>query len=782
MISQTVLNKLEYHKILEYISRYTSTENGKSTIFSTAPFDDVNTIIKNGSFVSEAKEIIIERDLPPLTYIPDLNESLARSTVEGAVLSKKIILEILNLAENSRRLFQFLSSDEEHNVIKREIAQDLFVDKVFEKHLSSMFNENGDIKDGATTNLKAIRKEIRDKNDQLRRVVNKLLKQMSSSLLQEEYMTQRDGRIVLPVKADQKRKVKGFIHSESATGQTVYIEPEETLELNNDILSLSFAEKREIERILLELTKKIAEVSYQLRNSLHKISEIDAIFAKARYSIDIIGSFPSIDDSKPFRIMDGRHPILMKKLGRDKTIPLNLEMRENNVILITGPNAGGKTVVLKTTGLTTLLVMSGIHVPVNPDSNYHFCTNVLIDVGDYQSLEDDLSTFSSHLQNIKNIIDTADDKTIILLDEIGTGTDPAEGSAIATAILIKLRDKKAKVLATTHHGNLKLTANALDGFENASMEFDTENLAPTYIFNQGLPGSSYAFEVAERIGFDKDFTNLAKEYLDTDKSRIEELLVDLEAKARETQRKLNKAEIENTRLSGLTKLYEEKNRKLEEEKKKILSKTKEEADSYLKNINSTVESAIKNIKESNAKKDIIREERKKIDELKKERDKIAEEIQGAKDFSNYIPKVGDYVKISNTSTDGTILEIDESKNRATISAGSIKLQVKLNNLIPAKENKKNGISIVYNSFSPSVSSLRLDIRGKRPEEAEYEIIRFIDDSYANNSEQIEILHGKGTGALKQTVQQILKRHEHVKTSYYAQVEFGGEGITIVELK
>lgn len=782
MIAKEILDKLEYQKILDHVARYTNTENGKQIILDQLPYASMEEIVRQGNYVSEAKEILIKKDIPPIDFIPDLNESLAKSTIEGTFLDVKVIQEILNLAIISRKLFQFLSSEEEFGMIKKDLAADLFVDKVFEKHISDIFDQNGQIRDNATDELRKIRREIRDKEENLRKVVGKILKKMSESfLVQDEYVTQRDGRMVLPVKAEYKRSVKGFIHSESATGQTVYIEPEETLELNNEILSLGFAEKREIERILRGLTRKIGENSLKLRSSLRKISEIDSVFAKSRYSMEIIGSFPGLDENLPFSILEGRHPILLKKLGREKTVPLNLEIKDENVILITGPNAGGKTVVLKTVGLLTSLVMSGIHVPVNPDSNFHFMNDILIDVGDYQSIEDDLSTFSAHLSNIKNILNKADDKSLILIDEIGTGTDPSEGSAIATAVLILLRDKGCKVLATTHHGNLKLTANSLKGFQNASMEFDTANLIPTYRFNQGLPGSSYAFEVAERIGFDKLFTDHAKSYLDTDKSKVEELLIDLETKARDLQLKLNRLEIENARLAGLTRLYEEKNKKLEEQKNKILEETKHQADIYLRDINKTVESAIKNIRESNASKEIVKEEREKITQIKVKHEELKKTTE-KHNVKDYVPKVGDYVKIKDTATSGEILEIDELKNRAVISAGSIKVQVKMTTLIPAKEENQNISSYGYETYIPSIVSYRLDIRGKKPEEAEFEVVRFIDDAYSAGTDRIEIVHGKGTGALKMSVHQILKHHEHVSKFYYANIEYGGEGITIIELK
>lgn len=783
MIKEEILDKLEYRKILEFICKYSLTENGKIIIKGLRPFKYVEDSLDQGNYVTEAKEILIKNEEPPFEYVPDLNESLSLSQVEGTVLSPKSIVDIKNLASSSRRMFQYFKLRESEGRIFSNIGHDLFVNKNFENHIEKIFNENGDISDNASAKLREIRNEIKDKEDTLRKVVNKILKQLSELyLVQEEYVTQRDGRIVVPVKAEHKRHVKGFIHSESATGQTVYIEPEETLELNNDILSLKFAEKREIERILKQVTALIGQSALDLKRSLAAFSRIDSLFALAKYSIEIIGSFPSIEKNKPLQVINGKHPILIKKMGRDKTVPLNLKIDNQKVILITGPNAGGKTVVLKTLGLLNLMVLSGIHIPADPDSNFHFINKILIDIGDQQSIEDDLSTFSSHLTNIKNILKEADEYSLVLLDEIGTGTDPHEGSAIAAGVLITLRDKKANVFATTHHGSLKLIANDLEGFQNASMEFDTENLIPTYYFNQGIPGSSYAFEITSRIGFEKSFIDLAKEHLESDKNKIEELLVQLENKSQQMRTQLHKAEIENARLIGLTNLYESKISTLEKQKKEILEQAKAKADHYLKDVNKKVEEAIKNIKEGNASKEVIKAEKKKIEEIKKENTILVYEKPVASIQENKPIEIGSYAQIKNTTTYGTILEIDSQKNKATLSVGNLKLQVKLTDLLHASKKEYEVENKKSLSYAPEIQSSRLDIRGRKPEECEYEIVRFIDEAYSSGAGQVEILHGKGTGVLKKTVHDILKAHHGVKSFHFAHVEFGGEGITIVEFR
>ncbi len=782
IIENKILTNLEYPKVLEEIAKYAITDLGRKEIVSLRPVKDIDVIKKESGFVSEAKNILIEQDLPPIDYLADLRESVNRCSVEGAVLNVKQIHDIIKLASVSRKVYQYLKVNASDSSIYSEYANGMFVDKVFEHTIGKIFSESGDIKDNASQKLQDIRRQIIDRSEQLRKSVNRILKRLSESLLvQEEYVTLRDGRIVVPIKSEHKRHVRGFIHSESSTGQTVYIEPEETLELNNEILSLSFAEKREIEKILRNITVKIGEVHSELNTSILIIGKLDAIFAKARYSTEIIGSFPSLDDEKPFEIIEGRHPILVRKLKRENTIPLDVKIDDQNILLITGPNAGGKTVVLKSVGLFALLVQSGIHIPADPDSNFRIFDNILLDIGDQQSIEDDLSTFSSHLSNTNKIVNSAGSKSLVLLDEIGTGTDPSEGAALATAVLIKLRDLGATVFATTHHGNLKIIANELSGFENASMLFDSNELKPTYKFSQGMPGSSYAFEVARRIGLHESVLEIATEYLDSKKNKVEDLLLELEKKSNDLKEKLDYFERENVRLKGLANLYSDKVQKLEKEKREILNKAKLEADNYLRDVNRKVESAIKNIRESQAEKSVIREEKKNIEEIKQKTKKLNQDIeQDTKPEYEKPLQVGDTAKIKGTETLGKILEIKDGN--AVILSGSIKVRSKLNKLEYSSEKAVNRPARSLYNVSTQVESIRLDIRGRKPEEAEYEVVKYLDNAYSNSIESVEILHGKGTGALKRTVHEILDKHEAVKDYNYAKIEFGGEGITIVQLK
>jgi DNA mismatch repair protein MutS2 len=777
MISKEILSRLEYFKVLEYVAKYSTTEIGKELVLNSEPFASSEFAILNGQKVSEAKEILIQNDFPPLEFLPNLHQSLSQSRIEGTLLTINTIRNINILLSVSRKMSNFLTANCSNTILYKEYKNRLVVDKILEYEIEKIFTATGEIKDSASKELSKIRSSINEKNEILRKTVSKILKQFSKNMLvQDEYVTMRDGRVVLPIKAEHKRHVKGFIHSESGTGQTIYIEPEESLELNNDLLSLRFAEGREIERILKQITKRIGEASLFLKDSLNSIAELDAYFAKARYSLEIIGSFPSVENNRAFKIIEGYHPILLKKLSKAKIVPLSIEIKEK-VIIITGPNAGGKTVVLKTVGLLSLLVMSGFHVPVNPDSNFNFFESVFVDIGDRQSIEDDLSTFSSHLANIKNILNSADKTSLVLLDELGTGTDPTEGAALASAILLELRDKKATVLATTHHGNLKILASNEKGLENASMEFNVDKLQPTYRFKQGLPGSSYAFEVASKIGIDDSLIAKAKSLIDGNNNKIEDFLIDLERKTGKIREQLNKYEIENTRLKGLTNLYQQKLTKLEKEKKEIIASAKRKASDFLENVNREVEQTIKSIKEKKADKSVIIKAKKTITNLK-EVSRVEEREEELHKI--IIPKVGDYVKIVDTTTAGEIISID--KNIAQILAGNLKVKAKISQLEYAEKKKTKEVNDAYRFLSTGLPNSRLDIRGNKPEEVEFEVVKFLDDAYSNGLDKVEIIHGKGTGVLKQMVQEILKSHTGVKDFHFAKIELGGEGVTIVELK
>lgn len=775
-------NKLEFQKILNHIGKFCYTTKGKEHVNSLLPLQTKTEILLEGKYVTQAKDLINEAGYPPIVALNDPLRDLHLSKIDGAVLTARSVFNIFELAICSAQLKSYLASNRTIAPELGEFATFLFEDKLFERYISTIFDSSGEIKDSASKTLQSLRKEIRERSEELRRYVSKIAKDLTDKdLSRDNYLTLRDGRLVVPVKVEYKRQLKGIIHSESSTGQTVYIEPEETLHLNNEIVSLNFAEKREIERILKEVTNRIRNSYDDLLLSLNTVTRLDSIFARGNYSIEIVGNFPRFEESEPVTIYGGRHPLLVIRNGLKNTIPFNLSVQAGNLLIITGPNAGGKTVLIKSVGLLALMAQSGIHIPAGVDTNLHIFEKILVDIGDSQSIDDDLSTFSSHLSNIKRIIDQADDSSLILLDEIGTGTDPDSGTAISRAILMSLHEKGSMVFCTTHLSALKALATEVPGFFNASMSFDTQQIKPTYVFRQGIPGSSYAFEIMMRLGFERSFIDVAANYVQDVSAGLEKILLEVEQREQELNKKLDHFERENTRLTGLANLYAKKIKELDKEKNKILRDAKENAARFIDESNREIQKVIKDIKETQASKESSKSASSKVTNLKKELGKLnVPPVEEEDEVDTKIEK-GDTVRIRDSETYGEVIEITPDYKNLIISTGPLKISVKtvdcakVSRKEQRKEQRKSPKIEIYSDVS-----YKLDIRGERAVEIENKVERFIDDAYIASLNRVEIIHGKGTGALKKVVRELLAAHPKVKNFYFAPVDAGGEGVTIVE--
>lgn len=775
-------NKLEFNKILNHIGKFCYTSKGKEHVNSLVPLQTKTEILLEGKYVTQARDLINEAGYPPIAGINDPLRDLHLSRIEGAVLTARSVFNIFELAICSAQLKSYLANNRTLAPELSDFATFLFEDKLFERYISTIFDSSGEIKDTASKTLQSLRKEIRERSEELRRFVSKIAKDLTDKdLSRDNYLTLRDGRLVVPVKAEYKRQLKGIIHSESSTGQTVYIEPEETLHLNNEIVSLNFAEKREIERILKEVTHRIRNNYDDLLLSLETVTRLDSIFARGNYSIEIVGNFPRFEESEPINIYGGRHPLLVIRNGLKNTVPFNLSVKAGNLLIITGPNAGGKTVLIKSVGLLALMAQSGIHIPAGVDTNLHKFDKILVDIGDSQSIDDDLSTFSSHLSNIKRIIDEADESSLVLLDEIGTGTDPDSGAAISRAVLMTLHNKESMVFCTTHLSALKALATEVPGFYNASMSFDTDELKPTYLFRQGIPGSSYAFEIMMRLGFDKSFIDGAANYVEDVSAGLEKILLEVEQREQELNKKLDHFERENTRLTGLSNLYAKKIKELDKEKNKILRDAKENASKFIEESNKEIQKVIKDIKETQASKESSKSASTKVDNLKKELKNLTVKPVQEEDEVDSLIEIGDTVRIRESETYGEVIEITPDKKNLIISTGPLKISVKMVDCAKVsrreqrKEQRKSAKFEIYSDVS-----YKLDIRGERAIEIENKVERFIDDAYIASLNRVEIIHGKGTGALKKVVRELLSKHPKVKNFYFAPVEAGGEGVTIIE--
>lgn len=779
---QKSIEKLDLPKIFSHIQKYASTEVGSKLILSDQIAKSVSEAELLQMYTDEAKKFLESVSELDIVFIPDLTDQIYKSRIEGIVLPSKDLLKIGDLLRNSRVIKNTFSNGHHDFENLSELSEDLIIDKMLEKRISDIIDDYGEIKDNASSELKRIRSEIKQQNNQLHKVADRILKILSEKgIVQEELMTLRDGRIVLPIKSEYKRQIKGFIHSESATGHTTYIEPEETLELNNELLSLHFEEKREVTRILQLLTTEVSKIVPQLIQSIQIVAKIDSIFAKAKYSIEIRGSRVNFSKQKSCEIIDCRHPLLIRTLGYQKTVPFTLKLEEGmNCIVISGPNAGGKTVLMKAIGSISLLARYGYHVPMQSDSSIPFFSEVFIDIGDEQSIDNDLSTFGSHLKSIKEIYNSCGKESLVLIDEIGTGTDPSEGVSLAAGILKLLIEKESFVIVTTHHSYLKLFAANHKNAINASMEFDSESLQPTYRFVQGIPGSSYAFEISERLALPKEIIETSKTFREKNTAEIEQYISSLHQKLQVYSRLLDEVRAEKVQLDKLIVEFNQKLNEINSTKKEIKQKALEEALIIVKSANSLVEKTIKSIKETKADSKVVSKFREQIKSEKTEIEKKLDELIIPIEFGKV--NVGDFVISNEKNIKGKVIDIDEKKNIALLLIGNIKIKAKLSTLCKIKPEKEiERTTKVYNLGNDIVPML-LDIRGQRTNEAEKNVIELLDNASVSGVLILEILHGKGDGILRNFVKEWLTQHPYVESFNPAPIEQGGDGVTIVKLK
>jgi DNA mismatch repair protein MutS2 len=663
----------------------------------------------------------------------------------------------------------------------------LHTDKVLEFNIDRAIDENAAVRASASRELQSIRRSIAEKYDHLRKSLESILRNVSDlGFSQEEIITTREGRMVIPVKVEHKNRVPGFIHSASASGATVFIEPTETLELNNDIRGLHFQEQREVERILKALTQQIAETRDPLTTNLDILASLDALQAKARYSIEVLGVEPAITVDGPVRLVQARHPVLMIHHGLEGTVPLDLKLGEGyNCLVISGPNAGGKSVAMKCVGLLCMMVQAGLHIPAGEGSALRVFQKVFVDIGDDQSIESDLSTFSSHLQNLKAIAERADAQSLVLIDEIGSGTDPAEGGAIAAAVLEHLTRRGAFTIATTHQGALKVFAHETEGVENGAMEFDLETLEPTYRFTTGIPGSSYALEMAGRLGFDDGLMRRAHDFLGHRQTRLETLLTELESSAQQSRRHLEELTKEKLRLDSLVREYEEKVSSLKVEVRTVKRTALEEARAIVERANAAIERSVREIREQNADRDTVRRVREEIDELKERIASMHAEVsEEPPPEPETALSVGSRVTIRQGTDVGEITSLSADGKTAVVVLGSVKVRVPLSDLRGAGGRAVSSTAGAAENTRelPLEVHREVDLRGMTGDEALPLLDKFIDTATLAGLHRIDIIHGKGTGALRKRVSEFLAHDPRVQSFRLGEWNEGSTGATVVELK
>lgn len=794
-------------------------EPGRERLASMCPLPDRPAVEERLAAVSEwQRALASEEDTIPLHQVVDVRQPLRRVRPEGAYISPAELLDVARMLQTLRRVRRFFDRRREAYPTLFELSREIAERKHLEERIDEVVEGEGTIRDQASPELARIRRTIVRRQAQLRETLqSELRKAIGQGYATEEQPTIRGGRMVIPVRAEAKRKVEGFVQDVSATGQTVYIEPTACLNLNNEVRELQSAEQQEIERILRELADRLREHMDALQGNTEVLVQLDVLQAMASLARELDAVVPEIADEPVVDIRQGRHPVLQlhfKTLNERKgasgertVVPLDLELGEEyQTLVVTGPNAGGKTVAMKTVGLFALMLAYGLPVPAAETSRFGLFDRLLVDIGDEQSIEEDLSTFSSHVARLKYMLRKADAHSLILIDEAGTGTDPAEGGALAQAVLEELTERGVRTIATTHHGTLKVFAHATEGVENGSMEFDQETLRPTYRFQAGLPGSSYAFDIARRMGLSGGTLERARELMGEHKTAMEELITEYEVRTQELDRQLAEARREVKDAAKERRQYEERRRRIDKEREEIRQQALEEAERIVKGANARIERTIREIKEAEAERERTKEARERFEEFREQVGRQADqagppdqepeeekadapspqEAAPAPEPAGGAIEEGDRVVLDEGTTAADVLEVNGGE--AVLAMGAMRTRVSLDRLRKVGGKRKQKVTVRQTSSGgpgdglPSMQARRkVDLRGYRVDEAISEVQRLIDRAVAANLNRVEILHGKGTGALRQAVQEHLATRPDVSHFEEAPWDQGGAGVTIVVL-
>ncbi len=743
---------------------------------------------------AEFKSILTTGEAFPSAHYFDVTPSLKKAKTEGTFLLEQELIDIKRSFETLISCVTFLNNKKEEYPALYAISQGLSLNENLPNQIGAVIDDHGVVRDSASQELSTVRREMRKEHQQLRKTLESIFRSSKNSgyVPEGSSLTVRDGRMVIPLNAEHKRRVKGFIHGESSTGQTVFLEPAEVLEGNNKIRELEYAERREIVKLLTILTNDIRVQLDPLERAYRFLGVIDFIRAKAKLAIELSAELPSLVEQPVINWENARHPLLYlaHKALEKEVVPLNISIDDTHkILLISGPNAGGKSVCLKTVGLLQYMVQSGLLISLDAHSKVGIFKDIFIDIGDEQSIENDLSTYSSHLTNMKFVVKNSSKKSLILIDEFGTGTEPQFGGAIAESILRELVGLGTFGVITTHYSNLKQFAERTEGVQNGAMRFDVQNLAPYYMLEIGKPGSSFALEIARKIGLSQEVIDHAKELLGREHTDMDKLLRDLERdKLRVNKRERSLKDKEKSLKRELEK-YEEVNTDITDRKKEILNKAKEEASSLLAETNKEIEKTIRHIKENKAEKKETKQVRTRLTALK---DRVKPEKTKIKNPELKVVggeiAIGDYVRLIGQEVVGQV--VGERGKDLEVAIGELKSNIKRSRLEKVlhtavksmrKERRKESIQGINLNQKNANFNTRIDVRGKRAEEILPIIEQFIDEAIMFGIQEVKILHGTGHGVLRDIIRQRLKEEPQVASFRDEHVEQGGAGVTVVSL-
>lgn len=777
------LKKLGYAQVIDKLAEYAGFGVSRELIYGLEPLGQVDIINDRIKETDEAKEVLRLHPMFSFGALQDIREALHRGKI-GGMMSLSELTAVGDMCRSARMTRGFFSDLKGNFPLLIGISRGLGTFKTIETALEKAIGSDGAIKDSASERLGQIRRNLKVSQERIKeRLDNFVHNSSTAKYLQDPIVTIRAERFVVPVKQEYRNQVPGIVHDTSASGATIFVEPMAVMEANNDLIRLKKEEEEEIQAILKALTMVVNNFGEDLSNTVEILGNLDFIFARAKYSYDIDGVGAKISPVGNMKLLKARHPLLPGNV-----VPIDVYMKPDlKAMVVTGPNTGGKTVSIKTIGLLTLMALAGLHVPADQGTEIPFFRHVFADIGDEQSIEQSLSTFSAHLVNIIRILGEVTPDSLVLLDELGAGTDPQEGAALAMSILEYFYKKGAKVVATTHYSELKAFAYNRDGFINASVEFDVETLAPTYRLIMGIPGKSNAFEISEKLGLPESIIEKAAMYLTPDDNQVADLISGLEQDRLKAKTDREAAESLRLQVEAKAQELEEKQvalankevdllQKAHAEAAEIVRKAREESDALYKELQQQVKAGMANGKQ-------IHQTREKIKRLEDNlRDKVPD-----KEYMGVVPdkiELGQLVEIPKLNQKGYILQLPNENGDVQVQAGILKIMVKLSDLRTSKATKEQDGTVKIGGIgqrkAKTIAS-EIDIRGTLPEEAMELVDKYLDDAFISRMKTVRIIHGKGTGVLRKTIQEYLKDHRLVKSYKSGDYHSGGLGVTEVEL-
>ncbi len=790
-MNEKALRALEYNKILELLSQEASSQLGKEMVWELLPFTDRRLIEEALKETDEAVKLISFKGSLPIGSFYNINDYISLAK-KGGSLSIGELLRVLYNMKTASQIKSFVSGELPDLPILISMVGALETFKELETDLDMSIENEEELSDNASPTLKSLRRQIQRQNEDIKARLNHIInKSDNKTILQDAIVTVRGDRYVIPVKQEHKAKVPGIIHDQSSSGATVFIEPQVIVNMNNQLRELVIEEQAEVARIIGELSSRVGEYYSQLRNNQEILIHLDFLMAKGKFAFKNSFEMPKVSDERILYLKGARHPLI----DRVKAVPIDISLgKDFDVLVVTGPNTGGKTVSLKTVGLLSMMMQSGMHIPAASSSILPIFYDIFADIGDEQSIEQSLSTFSSHMKNIVRIIKEADDRSLILLDELGAGTDPTEGAALAISILESLKQRKSSVIATTHYTELKKYALKTPRVENASMVFDVETLSPTYKLNIGVAGKSNAFEISQKLGLDSMIIDNARNLLTSDAIAFEEVLRAVEEDKLRAEKEKDEAIELNIKMKAMEKTMEEKLKKAQKEHDDMINEAKAKAREMVREAKELTKEVQNELKEL-AKIQSLGERNKRLEKSKtKVKDAagrykehfIVEENDNPISIDDI--KIGDRVKVLTINQNGEIVGLPDSKGDITVQVGIMKMKCKAKDLkliLDGRKKKKKPTKVSYaNMYKNKTMQVQtsINVQGENLDDAVMRVEKYIDDSFIAGMKEVTIIHGRGEGILMKGIQNILKTHKQVASFRYGNYNEGGQGVTIVELK